>query len=157
KFRRLLEDYEVDKLLVGLPVSLDGAEHAQAAWVREVAAGIAGLYGLPVGFADERLSSGQAKTVLRSMGYTEKQMRGKLDKTAASIFLQSHLDWLVGQAGGGKGGWDADQGSGQGGGWGSGQVPGPAVGHVTGQAGGGKGGWDADQGSGQAEMTIRTR
>ena len=48
--------------------------------------------GLPVVFVDERLSSREAKRILREEGMTEKQMRGKVDMVAASLFLQSWLD-----------------------------------------------------------------
>jgi len=91
-FSRLLEDYEIELLVVGLPVSLDGLEQAQAARIRSQAAHLETLYGLPLEFADERLSSSEAKRVLRQLGYSEKDMRGKTDKIAASIVLQTWLD-----------------------------------------------------------------
>jgi putative Holliday junction resolvase len=91
-FKRLLEDYEPATLLVGLPVSLDGSEHAQAARVREIANRLAQATGLPLQFADERLSSAQAKKAMREMGYNERTMRGKLDMIAAALFLQTYLD-----------------------------------------------------------------
>ena len=91
-FRRLLEDNAVELLLIGLPVSLDGTEHAQASHIRSKAKQLEELYGMPVEFVDERLSSIEAKHVLRQMGYNEKEMRGKTDKIAACIFLQTWLD-----------------------------------------------------------------
>ena len=47
---------------------------------------------MPLEFSDERLSSSEAKRVLREEGLSEKQMRGKVDMIAASLFLQSWLD-----------------------------------------------------------------
>lgn len=47
---------------------------------------------LPLEFADERLSSSEAKRILRAQGLKEKQMRGKIDMIAASLFLQAWLD-----------------------------------------------------------------
>jgi len=91
-FRRLLADYEVERLVVGLPVSLDGSEHAQATHIRSQAVCLEELYGLPVELVDERLSSIEAQRVLRQLGYNEKDMRGKTDKIAASIVLQTWLD-----------------------------------------------------------------
>ena len=41
---------------------------------------------------DERLSSTQAKRILHEQGLTERQMRGKLDCIAASLFLQTWID-----------------------------------------------------------------
>ena len=43
-------------------------------------------------FTDERLSSKEAKRILREEGLNEKQMRGKVDMVAASLFLQAWLD-----------------------------------------------------------------
>ena len=48
--------------------------------------------GLPVAFADERLSSREAKRSLREKGMGEREMRGKIDMIAASLFLQAWLD-----------------------------------------------------------------
>ena len=91
-FRRLLQDYEVELFVVGLPVSLDGFENAQAERIRRQASKLEELYKLPVTFFDERLSSKEAKNVLRQLGYSEKDMKAKTDKIAASILLQTWLD-----------------------------------------------------------------
>ncbi len=91
-WRSLLEDYEPDLLLSGLPVSLAGEEGAQALHVRAVAESIASAAALPIEFVDERLSSSEAKRVLRGLGMTERSMRGKVDMIAASLFLQAWLD-----------------------------------------------------------------
>ena len=93
-FQRLIGDYQDITLLAGLPVSMDGKEHAQAAWVRETAEAIASRYQLPVVFYDERRSTAQAEAVMREMGYNARTMRGKIDMVAASIFLQGYLDSL---------------------------------------------------------------
>ena len=58
----------------------------------EQAAQIAQACALPLEFADERLSSAEAKRILRAQGLSEKEMRGKIDMVAASLFLQSWLD-----------------------------------------------------------------
>lgn len=91
-FRMLLEDWEPELLVCGLPKSLSGDEGKQAARIREAARTIAGATGMPVEFVDERLSSREAKRSLRDMGYDERRMRGKVDMIAASLFLQSWLD-----------------------------------------------------------------
>jgi len=91
-FRRILEDWEPEVLLCGLPKTLGGEEGPQAARVRKVAQAIAQRTELPLEFTDERLSSQEAKRSLREKGLTERQMRGKVDMIAASIFLQTWLD-----------------------------------------------------------------
>lgn len=91
-FREVIEDWEPELIVCGLPKSLSGEEGAQAAHIREIAANIGDKLQIPIEFTDERLSSREAKRVLREMGYDERKMRGKIDMIAASIFLQSHLD-----------------------------------------------------------------
>ena len=91
-FRIALEDWEPELLLCGLPMTLSGEEGPQAERVRGFAATVAKNTGIPLEFADERLSSAEAKRSLREKGLSEKAMRGKVDMIAASIFLQSWLD-----------------------------------------------------------------
>lgn len=91
-FRYVLEDHEPDVLVCGLPKTLAGEDGPQAERVRAVAAEVAEACGLPVEFVDERLSSAEAKRILRAQGLSERQMRGRVDMVAASLFLQAWLD-----------------------------------------------------------------
>ena len=91
-FRMLLEDYEPEILVCGRPMTLAGEDGPQAALVMEQARAIGRAAGLPVAFADERLSSTEAKRILREQGLNERSMRGKVDMVAASVFLQTWLD-----------------------------------------------------------------
>lgn len=93
-WRMLLEDYEPELLVFGCPKSMSGAQGKQAQRVRAAAEKIAAAAGLPLEFVDERLSSAEAKRYLREMGLSERDMRGKVDCVAASIFLQT---WLAQQ------------------------------------------------------------
>lgn len=91
-WRRVLEDYEPEVLVCGLPKTMAGEEGPQAQKIRTIAEQIAAACGIPLEFADERLSSAEAKRILRSQGLSEKRMRGKIDMVAASLFLQTWLD-----------------------------------------------------------------
>ncbi len=91
-FRRILEDYEPDVLVCGRPKTMAGEDGPQAERVMAQGRQIADACGLPLEFADERLSSAEAKRILRDEGYSERGMRGKVDMIAASLFLQSWLD-----------------------------------------------------------------
>lgn len=92
RFKRLIEDHEPELIVCGLPVSLSGEEGPQAVRVRKVAQGIFERHGIEITFTDERLSSKEAKHVLRAEGLDERAMRGKVDMIAATIFLQAWLD-----------------------------------------------------------------
>lgn len=91
-WRRVLEDYEPDILVCGLPRTLGGDEGPQAQEIRAKAQQIAAGCGIPLDFVDERYSSAEAKNILHREGLSEKRMRGKIDMVAASLFLQTWLD-----------------------------------------------------------------
>ena len=91
-FRRVLEDWEPEALLCGRPLTMAGEAGPQAQRIVEQARSIARACGLPLEFADERLSSAEAKRILKEQGLSERAMRGKVDMVAASLFLQSWLD-----------------------------------------------------------------
>lgn len=91
-FRYLIEDYEPDVLVCGRPETMAGEDGPQAQRVMEAARKIGRSTGLPVEFVDERLSSREAKRILREQGLSERDMRGKVDSVAASLFLQTWLD-----------------------------------------------------------------
>ncbi|MDR3053059.1 MAG: Holliday junction resolvase RuvX [Coriobacteriales bacterium] len=92
RFRRVIEDYEPGLLLCGVPLSLDGEANMQALRTQALAQQIAQQLGLPLAFQDERLSSQEARRILRESGHSERSMRGKVDMIAASLFLQTYLD-----------------------------------------------------------------
>ena len=89
-FKAVLEDWEPELLLCGRPKTLAGEDGPQAQKI--IAQEIAKNCQLPLEFTDERLSSAEAKKILRAQGLSEKAMRGKVDMIAASLFLQSWLD-----------------------------------------------------------------
>lgn len=91
-FRRILEDWEPDILVIGRPKTMAGEDGPQAQRIMEQARQIADVCQLPLTFQDERLSSQEAKRILHKQGLSEKKMRGKVDAVAASLFLQTWLD-----------------------------------------------------------------
>jgi putative Holliday junction resolvase len=48
--------------------------------------------GVPLAYADERLSSAEARRMMSASGLSEKEQRGSVDKVAAALLLQSWLD-----------------------------------------------------------------
>ena len=88
----LISEYDVDLLVIGLPLSLDGQEGPQAQLVRTVGTRLAADVGVKVDFADERLTSAEASRAMRSAGLSEKKKRGRVDMVAAALILQSYLD-----------------------------------------------------------------
>lgn len=92
RFRRILEDYEPEVLVCGRPRTMAGEDGPQAKKVMAQARQISKLCDIRLEFVDERLSSTEAKRILREEGLSERSMRGKVDMVAASLFLQTWLD-----------------------------------------------------------------
>ena len=90
-FRRVVEDWEPELLLSGLPLSLSGEKGPQAQRIEEQAVRIAKALDLPLEVCDERLSSAE-KRALREGGHSAKSMRATVDMIAASTFLYPWLD-----------------------------------------------------------------
>ncbi|MCF6412709.1 Holliday junction resolvase RuvX [Collinsella tanakaei] len=91
-FRQIVEDHEPDFIVCGRPQTMAGEDGPQAERVISVGRQIADALDLPLVFADERLSSREAKRILRENGLSERKMRGKVDMVAASLILQAWLD-----------------------------------------------------------------
>jgi putative Holliday junction resolvase len=89
---RLVTENEVERVIVGLPLSLDGSEGPQARQTRRYAERLAGALTVPVEFWDERYSTLAAAEILKGKRKRRRRGRGELDATAAAVFLQSCLD-----------------------------------------------------------------
>lgn len=85
--------HEVEKIVVGMPLSLSGGDRGSSARLaRAVAKRLAGRTALPVVFVDERFSSTQAERVLLEGKASRRTRKGAVDKMAAAIILQTYLD-----------------------------------------------------------------
>jgi len=89
---RLVEEYEVEKVVVGHPQSLDGMAHAQAERVERYAADLAKVLTVPVLLWDERFSTLSAERLMREAGLKAERRREKVDAVAAAVILQDYLD-----------------------------------------------------------------
>ena len=88
----IVREWRPDRLVVGLPLAMDGAEHEMTARSRRFARQLAARLGLPVDLADERLSSAAAEEGLREAGRGARRHKQLVHGEAARIILQSYLD-----------------------------------------------------------------
>jgi putative Holliday junction resolvase len=89
---KLIGEWQPARLVVGLPLHLDGSEHEMTARCRRFAQQLNGRFRLPVEFADERLSSAAAEARLRAGGRDPRRNKGDIDAEAAAVILQSYFD-----------------------------------------------------------------
>jgi putative Holliday junction resolvase len=88
---RLLEPYAPSRLVVGLPLNMDGSEGTQATKVRRFAARVAEHTGLPVELWDERLTTVEAEELMHQTGVARRKRRGLVDQMAAAGILRAYL------------------------------------------------------------------
>ena len=87
----LIDEWKPVRLVVGLPVALDGTPHAMTARCIRFANQLHGRFGLDVDYAEERLSSAEAEERLRESGYNAKGAREHVDSVAAQLILHSYF------------------------------------------------------------------
>lgn len=90
--RELVERWEVEKIVLGLPQRLNGSYGPEAEKIKEWGRWLAKKVGLPVVFWDERLSTVAAEKALLEGDVSRARRKKVVDGVAASLFLQAYLD-----------------------------------------------------------------
>ena len=88
----LVDDLEVERVVVGLPLSLDGSMGPAAQAAAEEAQALADVLAVPVETYDERLTTVTADRSLSALGLSGQARRRVVDKVAAAVMLQAWLD-----------------------------------------------------------------
>lgn len=89
----LVKQYKVDKFVVGLPKNMNNTEGPRVEASKAYGEKIADLFGLPVEYQDERLTTVQAERMLVEQADVSRGKRKKvIDKLAAQLILQNYLD-----------------------------------------------------------------
>jgi len=88
----LVIEHGVEKIVIGLPLNMDGSAGPATEKTRAFAAKLAKKTAVPIVENDERLTTVTAHHNLREAGLDGKQRRGVVDMAAAQIILQDWLD-----------------------------------------------------------------
>jgi putative holliday junction resolvase len=89
---RLLKDYEVREVVVGLPLRLSGAEGTQSEKMRRFASDLESHFGVTVHLWDERWTSTEANRLLRETDLSIEKRGRAVDRMAAILILQSWME-----------------------------------------------------------------
>ena len=92
KISEIIKNYNVKKIVAGLPLMMNGDYGPQAKDCEEFAKKIEQKTNINVILVDERLTSFEAEEILKSQGVKYTKDKGKVDMVAASIILQEFLD-----------------------------------------------------------------
>ncbi len=88
----LIQRFDAQTLVIGLPLRLDGTSGAAAEITQQLGANFARSLKLPVYLQDERLTSVEAREVLLSNGHKPAEIPGLIDGEAAALILRDFLN-----------------------------------------------------------------
>jgi len=91
RLAEICEALGVTKLVVGLPLQLDGVEGRSARLARQVGDALAASTCLVVHYHDERFSTVEAERRLREIGHSAQRRKQMIDAAAAAVILE---DWF---------------------------------------------------------------
>lgn len=92
RLAQIAQTYEAARIVVGLPRRLDGSRGPEAMAAQDLADAVRKASGLPVELVDERLTSVAAERSLIAGGVRRDKRRLSVDRVAATLMLQAHLD-----------------------------------------------------------------
>jgi putative Holliday junction resolvase len=90
--RQIVESRQVERIVVGLPIHMDGREGRQAEASRRFAEHLARELGLPVEMLDERWTTQEAERALRETERKGRKKRAVIDSVAATLLLRTYLE-----------------------------------------------------------------
>lgn len=91
-FKRLAAEYEIEKIVVGLPLRMDGSSGTRAEKTRKFALWLEKILHLPVSLWDERLTTKQANRILLGQKLAPKAKKKLEDQISAVIILSAYLE-----------------------------------------------------------------
>lgn len=95
----LCAEHQVEGVVVGLPLRLDGTSGPEAERARAFAGRLAARLGIPVETWDERLTTRAAERAMVDADLSRARRRRSVDAVAAALMLQSYLDSRRARAG----------------------------------------------------------
>ncbi|HEX7295565.1 MAG TPA: Holliday junction resolvase RuvX, partial [Pyrinomonadaceae bacterium] len=88
----LIERFDAQTLVIGLPLSLDGSRGPAAETAQQLSLNFARSLKVPVYLQDERLTSEEARESLREQGYDQSEVDASIDSESAAIILRDFLN-----------------------------------------------------------------
>ena len=92
QLRRVIREYKVREIVVGLPLRMSGEEEIQAEKMQGFAEDLRKRFGLPVHLWDERLTSVEANRLLRETEISIEKRGKAVDRMAAVLILQGWME-----------------------------------------------------------------
>lgn len=90
--KKIIDEYEINKVVVGLPKNMDGTIGPQSEKVMKFAEKLKNKYKIELIYIDERLTTVSAERILIEGDVRRENRKKVIDKVAATYILQFYLD-----------------------------------------------------------------
>ena len=90
--KNLLTEWQPEKLIVGLPLNMDGTEQKMTQAAKRFGNRLNGRFNIPIEWHDERLSTFEALEQLGIQSKMQSNNRQEVDRLSAQLILQSWLN-----------------------------------------------------------------
>ena len=87
----IVEQYQIEKIVMGLPLNMDDTEGDRAAKTRNFAEKLKLRVAVPIEFTDERLTTMEAEEILDQSGIPRSEQKKVIDQVAAQLILEQYL------------------------------------------------------------------
>ena len=91
---QLINDYQVEEIMIGLPLNMNGTPGPSVEMARALGDEIASRHEMKITYRDERCSTMAATRILLDGDLSRKKRKKVIDKMAAVFVLQGYLDYL---------------------------------------------------------------
>ncbi len=88
----LVSIHKVERVIIGLPISLDGSIGTQAEKVQKFAQRLEHVIDIPIEFQDERFTTAEAEDILQELNKDTQEQKELIDEVAAVIILTDYLN-----------------------------------------------------------------
>lgn len=90
--KALVEEYEINEVIAGLPVDLKGQQGVAAKNIEDYLKMLEKAIGMDIKRFDERLTTKMAEDILKAAGLKKNKRKKIIDELAATIILQTYLE-----------------------------------------------------------------
>ena len=91
EIQEIVEENDVEKIILGLPLNMNDTEGDRAKLTREFADKLKLRVSVPIEFEDERLTTMEAAEILDESGVKRSEQKRVIDQVAAQLILEQYL------------------------------------------------------------------
>ncbi|MCR4962990.1 MAG: Holliday junction resolvase RuvX [Firmicutes bacterium] len=91
--QKIVAEYQVEQIVIGLPLNMNGSQGPAAAMAREVGNALSAAGSPPLLYRDERLTTVMAEKAMLEGDLSRKKRKKIVDRIAAVLILQNYLDY----------------------------------------------------------------